>query len=174
LLASLLCEAGDLTPAFSPSDFRYTVELAPNTSITPVMVAIPADSNAAITIAQAANIFSDYEIDRTTVVSVVAEDGVNTADYSIVFYVSTAGLLHTTPVVCKIWTNPVSDIVTVKHNKPFTRIEVTSLSGKTLVVCETGHIESYRLNMSALAEGVYFVRIFNGNDFIGSVKLIKR
>ena len=94
-LSNLEADSGTLNPNFDPSEYTYTVIL-PSThgAQNLITVATPYDSNAIdVDIDDAPNVHSTDIANRTTTITVTAEDGVTTKSYYVIFEVSTSSIL---------------------------------------------------------------------------------
>ncbi len=76
---------------FDPATYSYVIELPYGTTETPTVTATENDPNAEVVISDATDITSETNADRTTTVTVTAEDGTTTQDYTILFNVAEAG-----------------------------------------------------------------------------------
>ena len=85
-LSDLLVE-GTTIDGFDPDVLSYFLELPPETQNTPEVTAVPSDENAQVEVDPATDIFSEDINDRTTTITVVAEDNYTTREYTIEFYV---------------------------------------------------------------------------------------
>jgi hypothetical protein len=83
-LASLDPGEGTLVPDFSSSTLTYSVELPSGTSTVPTASATTNDANAGLDIAHADNL-TGTESERTTTITVTAEDGTTQKIYKIVY-----------------------------------------------------------------------------------------
>jgi hypothetical protein len=80
------------------------------------------------------------------------------------------GLSENRSPVFRIYPNPASNIVTVKSNFSFSRIEVFSSLGQTVYnECYPGEKE-VQLNVSALPAGIYMVKVYSEKG-VGMVKV---
>jgi len=87
-LSSLTSSVSSLAPAFNTTVYYYTVLLPYGSTATPTVTATPTNAFAQVTIVPAANVASTDSLLRTTVVTVVAEDGTTTLVYKVQFNVS--------------------------------------------------------------------------------------
>nr|NQU92775.1 Omp28-related outer membrane protein [Bacteroidota bacterium] len=78
---------GELDPEFNSETLEYVVMLPETTTQAPDITATPTDINASVDIAEAINIFSANQEDRTAHITVTAENGVNQTVYKILFNV---------------------------------------------------------------------------------------
>lgn len=98
-LSALTVSQGTLSPSFASSTLSYAVLLPYGATITPTTTATLADSFATSTITNATNVTSATSSDRTTTIKVVAEDGIASTTYEIVFAVASAEAVTPPPVV---------------------------------------------------------------------------
>lgn len=84
-LSSLTTLIGSFSPTFSSGVYSYTVTVSYSTTFTPNVFAATTDQYATYTITNASDISSSNIADRTTTITVTAEDGVTTITYIIVF-----------------------------------------------------------------------------------------
>ena len=164
----------DLAPVFSPDVFEYTVELAAGTFTPPEVTAIAADSNATVSVESAADILSGLESERTTTVTVVAEDGITTIRYKILFNVSTTGIPGEAGRAFNLWPNPAIDLISISHERAFDRLEITSLSGKIVMFKTYGPLKNLDLDISGLEKGIYLIRIYDQKELVGIGKMVKK
>ena len=87
-LNTLTSSLGTLAPVFSASVHYYVVTLPYGTTATPTVLATTTNAFATITIVPATNVASTDSLARTTVVTVVAEDGTTTLVYKVQFNIS--------------------------------------------------------------------------------------
>lgn len=104
LLSDLSTSQGSLDPAFDPNTFVYSVVLTYGTTATPETSATPANF-ASISVVDAVDVTSATSSNRTTTITVTAEDQISTSIYSIEFNVSTD---TTAPVITILGDNPAS------------------------------------------------------------------
>lgn len=84
-LSNLTSSVTPLSPAFSSSVYFYTVVLPFGATTTPTVTATTTDPYANATIVPATDVTSSDSLLRTTVVTVVAEDGTTTLVYKVQF-----------------------------------------------------------------------------------------
>jgi len=75
---------------FSETTYNYSIELPYNSTQTPIITVKKSDINAHAVVTNAKDVTSETEADRTTTVTVTAEDGSTTQKYTILFNVSDA------------------------------------------------------------------------------------
>jgi photosystem II stability/assembly factor-like uncharacterized protein len=78
---------GQTIEGFDPVILEYFLDLPPSTSVTPEITAVPTHENAQVVIVPATDIFSDDAAERTTTITVTAEDMFTTMEYAVQFYV---------------------------------------------------------------------------------------
>ncbi len=173
-LSGISCSAGELFPGFSDDVLAYKVMLPEGGGI-PEITAIPADSNAVVIIVPAADLQSENEADRTTTITVVAEDGSTTLTYSILFDLNTGlGLTSAIQGAIRSWPNPGTNNIRISGSSPFNRITITDLSGKTVMVTEVDNTTSAGMDIGTLRAGSYILRTWQKNNLTGTLKIIKR
>ena len=96
-LSALAVSQGTLSPSFSSETLTYNVLLPYGSTITPVTTSTTSDPNATSTKVNASNVASATTSDRTTTVTVRAENGENTTTYSVIFTVASSQAI--TPVI---------------------------------------------------------------------------
>jgi len=87
-LSAITVSQGNLSPAFSASVMYYTVQLPFGTTTVPTVTATTTHPFAVATVTPATDITSTDSLDRTTVISIVAEDGTTTETYKVQFNVA--------------------------------------------------------------------------------------
>ncbi|MGI6413065.1 MAG: cadherin-like beta sandwich domain-containing protein [Syntrophomonadaceae bacterium] len=86
-LATLAVSPGTLTPEFNPATTTYTVELPYGTTDVPDVTATAADTAATVDIQKATNL-TGTEAERTTTVTVTAQDKTTKKEYKVIFSVA--------------------------------------------------------------------------------------
>lgn len=89
-LSNLTVATGTLNPAFASGTYAYTVALPFGSTVTPVVTPTENDPNANAVVTDATDITSATEADRTTTITVTAEDGTTELVYTVVFNVTPA------------------------------------------------------------------------------------
>lgn len=84
-LSTLSTLIGSFSPTFSSGVYSYTVTVSYSTTLTPTVFAVTTNQYATFTITNAPNISSSNIADRTTTITITAEDGVTILTYIIVF-----------------------------------------------------------------------------------------
>ncbi len=87
-MSSLTSDLGTLVPVFAAGTFAYTVVIPYGTINTPVVTATETDPNANAVVTDATDVSSAIDADRTTTITVTAEDGSTTEVYTILFNVA--------------------------------------------------------------------------------------
>lgn len=121
---------GSLTPAFSPSVFNYTVELPGGTSNVPSVSASLSDYCASYTIQNATNL-TGTQAQRTTTVTVTAEDGTTENEYTIEFILVSTPDATLSNLTTSIGTlTPAFDPETFDYsvNLPFGTVQIPTVS----------------------------------------------
>ncbi len=72
----------------------------------------------------------------------------------------------TTNDMISIYPNPSSDFLNIESqiNIPISKIEIYNLLGEKVLSYENNHSENFKLNISELQNGTYFVRVFLNNE----------
>lgn len=73
----------------------------------------------------------------------------------------------------KVYPNPTNGMVTVELNENATNINVYDIYGK-LVNAQNATMGVNTINLSNVATGVYFLRIFNENTLVGTSKIVRQ
>ena len=173
-LTSLTCDAGILSPDFTSDVLGYLAELLPGETVAPVIAAVPEDTNASVFIQKAADILSSGDLDRTSIITVVAEDKVTTLTYMILFNVSTESTAQIRQNNFTIWPNPSGDRIRIRGGGTFDRVEISDLSGKLKMVNTVVDVGDTDLDISGLENGIYIIRLFNRGKVTGTGKLMKK
>ncbi|MDD3876978.1 MAG: T9SS type A sorting domain-containing protein [Bacteroidales bacterium] len=84
-LSALTSSVGTLSPTFSAATYYYTVQLPYGTTTTPTVTATTTFPYAVATVTPATDVNSTDSLLRTTLVTVVAEDGITTLIYKVQF-----------------------------------------------------------------------------------------
>lgn len=71
----------------------------------------------------------------------------------------------------KLFPNPVTEILSVKTKERITKVEILSLTGK-IIISETDF--NYKINVSELNSGVYFIKLYNSTNKQSISKFIKK
>lgn len=91
----------------------------------------------------------------------------NNLDYSIA--ISDCEFALGSKVSIAMYPNPVSDVLHLDSNKKISKIEIFSISGLLVMNDNT---ESTSINLNLLQAGVYFIKVYSGNDIV-NMKFIK-
>jgi uncharacterized protein YjdB len=73
----------------------------------------------------------------------------------------------------RIYPNPVSDELYIQYEKPIDKIEVLDITGRHIIIDNVQSTNDHAIHVSGLLRGIYFVRIFSGNQII-TKKIIKQ
>lgn len=162
-LASLTPGAGTLDPAFSSDITTYDLEL-PGGSISVTFTAETTHANATVS--------GDGEFSNvpgTATLTVTAEDGTTTKDYTVNVTVSTVGVEGYKDNGFGIYPNPASGVFTLK-GAPGVRITVLNAVG-SMVSEFTMTEDSRTISTEKYKQGIYFVRM-DSKDHVTVKKLI--
>ncbi|WP_407556674.1 T9SS type A sorting domain-containing protein [Winogradskyella sp. 4-2091] len=69
----------------------------------------------------------------------------------------------------KLYPNPAYDILIIESNKTIKALEIYSVTGKRLTVMQNTN----RIDVSALHNGMYFIKIYSEDESIASLKFLK-
>ena len=173
-LSLLQCDPGMLSPLFSPDIYNYQMELPTGYAESPLIEAVPADSNAMVALEPAQDLYSEIDAERTAVISVTAEDGLTIEKYTILFHVSTTGITSSKINAIRVWPNPASDNITIETTTVFDRLEIFSRDGKLLSVVNTAGTDHVDLSTSGLDPGLYIFRFFDHGKLTGTARIVKK
>jgi hypothetical protein len=109
----------------------------------------------------------DYTVNHTWKVTAVCSDGSESEAVKAVKLpcIPAGGIDENTITSCSIVPNPATNNITVTASTPFNTIEVISFLGQT-VITQPNNGNTVELDISNLTNGIYFVRITNGNGAI--------
>ena len=161
-----------LSPAFSSDVNAYTCTLDNGTTTTPSITATPADANATVSVEDAADVTSSNVAERTSTITVTAEDGVTQEVYTVEFSVSTDGIEGNISASMSVFPNPVADNLNLRSDRMIANVRIFNNLGREMKVQK---VNSYNcmINMKDMDQGVYFVQIFMKNGETGIVKVIR-
>ncbi len=85
---------------------------------------------------------------------------------------------NTSRVIVTVFPNPVIDIVNVLFDKPKGEpiVETFNVNGQRMSPPSNGHGDGsggVDIDMSALAPGIYIIKVYNGNEVLHVQKIIK-
>lgn len=149
----------DGTPVdnFDAATIAYTVTLAEGTTTVPAVTATATEENALVTITQAASV-TGTETERTSTIEVVSHNQVSTTTYTIVFEVSTSVDKSLANRV-RIYPVPVQHELTIENIPAFKSIEIMDMAGSRVLLTKTEGQPVYRIDVSFLPKGIYFLRL---------------
>ncbi|MEI6750187.1 MAG: fibronectin type III domain-containing protein [Bacteroidota bacterium] len=175
-LLNLNISQGALNPAFSSTQYNYAVLLADTAVVPPGISVTLADPNATVQLTQASNL-SGSVAERTATALVVAEDGITSHTYSVIFYQDHSGVQEISAgKAAVIYPNPAGKEVHIDFfdKNSTAKVEVYNAYGckiKSLTVT-TGN--TCNLDISSYSTGIYYVYItmnkFRENYKISVVK----
>ncbi|HYW97349.1 MAG TPA: T9SS type A sorting domain-containing protein [Bacteroidales bacterium] len=160
-----------LDPAFSSDVTAYTVVLDPGTTATPSITATTSDANATVSVADAADVTSDTPADRTSTITVTAEDGITEVVYTVEFSVSTDGIEGIYGQM-QVYPNPVVDNLNLRSERMISNVKIFNNLGKEVKVMKVNQYNC-TIDMAAMNHGVYFVQIFMNDGQSGMVKVVR-
>lgn len=165
----------DNTPlsGFVDTVYHYQIQLPAGTTLVPVVSAEPRDTNATLMILQASNLNGTLA-ERTATIKITAEDGFAQREYTIVFsLLSGLNDQEQTPSV-ECYPVPASSRVVIEfpavpHNTSF---ELAGLNGNVVLAGTLEDKVNY-INLGSIANGPYFIRIYENGVYLLTRKLIK-
>ena len=134
----------------------YQILLPVGTSVIPEVTYTLADEKASAQVTNATNLFGT-EAERTSKVTVTAEDGVTIKTYSIVFTVDNTGIGNNGFVKLNIYPVPAGDELTVSGLANVKRLEILDITGKVIQNVDVTD-DVIILHLSNLRKGMYFLR----------------
>ena len=156
---------GGLLTGFDSGTFDYEKELDAGTTVTPTVTATPTYDQAQVDIDPAADVTSDTEADRTTTITVTAEDGVTELVYTILFNVASTGI-NDLKEGFKIYPNPSTGLFTLEMNNASNgkySVEVFDVIGK--LIYKSKVTESItNINLTHMNAGLYYLSVNNGEE----------
>ncbi len=169
-LSSLKLSEGTLDIPFDSTKFVYNVKNLPKI---PEIFFTSSDKNAKVSIENATNILSEKESDRTATIKVVAEDGITTQIYKLIFVQL---ILSTEPsdITLQIYPNPSTDKVIIKTNlMPPYDLRLNNISGQEIIKVLAIQTKEYELSLQGFAKGVYILEFSNGTK-VFRTKVVKQ
>lgn len=158
-LSDLTSSLGALNPTFASGTFAYIVSLPFGTTATPTLTPTVNDATANANVVDATDVTSAIATDRTSTVTVTAEDG-TLQDYTVEFNVaSSVNDIFANSI--SIYPNPSTGLFNVNVTENF-NIELIDIAGKVL---QTKNVNS-NTTISILDAGVYFIRFSNENGSV--------
>ncbi|MCA1741540.1 MAG: T9SS type A sorting domain-containing protein, partial [Bacteroidales bacterium] len=162
---------GATVDGFDGATLAYTVTLESGATAVPAVTATPAEENGSVTITPAANV-TGTEAERTTTVEVVSHDKTSTTVYTIVFEVATSVDASLADRV-NIYPVPVQFELTIENISAFKSIEIMDMAGSRVISTNTEGQPEYRIDVSPLPSGIYFLRLRTETEVI-TRKFIKK
>lgn len=162
-LSDLLVD-GTSVDNFDAATLAYTVTLVSGTATVPTVTATATEENAQVTITQAVNV-TGTETERTSTIVVVSHNQASTTTYTIVFEVSTS-VDKSQASRIRIYPVPVQQELTIENISAFKSIEIMDMAGSRVLLAKTEGRPDYRINVSFLPEGIYFLRLRTENGVI--------
>ncbi len=172
-LSDLSVDVGTLSPDFDAATTEYTVTVPSGTSETPTVTPTLADENASYAIDDATDIQSETEADRTTTITVTAEDEETEKVYTVVFD-GVVGMKEFAAGEFNVYPNPVNDEIKLINNNRFDRISIYSITGQQVMNFTNISSGKVSLNVSKLQSGAYIVKFYNANEELGNTKMLKK
>jgi hypothetical protein len=148
---------GTTVDGFDAATLAYTVTLESGASAVPAVTATPAEENGSVTITPATNV-TGTETERTTTIEVVSHDQTSTTVYTIVFEVATSVDASLADKV-NIYPVPVQFELTIENISAFKSLEIMDMAGSRVISTNTEGQPEYRIDVSPLPAGIYFLRL---------------
>nr|MDA3891619.1 T9SS type A sorting domain-containing protein [Salinivirgaceae bacterium] len=175
-LSALNCDGGILVPEFNSEVLVYTVELTQGTTLTPVVTALATDINATVSVIDALDVTSSITSERTTTITVTAEDGITEKIYTLVFGVAT-GINRIENTSFTVYPNPSNGLFNIElGNTSFSNFNITILNSSGKVVYDKSILDRINYNgeidVRNYPQGSYFILISNKNGGIVKTHII--
>ena len=176
-LSSLSVSEGTLSPEFSPDVFEYydTLYGSCNEKVATPTIAYKATSDYAYSKLTAAfDICGSTANRRTSLINIIADDGVTKNTYKVIFTVvepNTINTLQTKDLL--MYPNPSQNIVYIEHIRPISEVTVYNLMGQGVGMFATTNSKNYVLDLSELRSGMYYIRVTDEESNIYVQKVIK-
>jgi hypothetical protein len=161
-LSFLATNVGSLNPTFVSSITNYTVLLDFGSTGSATIAGATTNAGATILSNQSATDVTGASPANTATIVVLAQDGVTSLTYTIVYSVSTSiNEIKTNDV--NIFPNPSNGIISVSsENNAIHKIEIANTLGE--IIYSNAVIESTQtIDLSNQAKGIYFVRVSSQN-----------
>jgi hypothetical protein len=148
--------------------YEYDYELPEGYTGRPLINVVTEDPNATSTI-----VFSDTPLPLIATITITAEDGEHSSDYTIYFN-KLSIITYSDDVKINVYPNPASDILHFEINElgEASRLEIYSIEGKKVGshILQTGNNP---LDVTHLQKGIYIYKIFSSQTMLGAGKFIK-
>jgi hypothetical protein len=160
-LINLETSEGVLNPVFSSTQYNYTV-LLPDTAVIPPTISVTlSDPNATVHVTQASNL-SGSVAERTATAVVVAEDGITSNTYSVIFSKNQSGLHEISAgKAAVIYPNPANKVVHIdffdKNNTA--KVEVYNAYGCNIKSLSVNTGNTFNMDISSFNTGIYYFYI---------------
>ncbi len=165
-LSDLSVDVGTLSPDFDAATTEYTVTVPSGTSETPTVTPTLADENASYAIDDATDIQSETEADRTTTITVTAEDEETEKVYTVVFD-GVVGMKEIENQNITLYPNPVANVmhIELKNQMHINQVKINDITGKN-VFTKTLNVNKHKIELPLpdLDKGVYMLQVFDGKS----------
>ena len=148
---------------FSSDKESYKVVLPAATTKIPAVTATSTDVNAKVDVKAAENL-AGTAAERTTTVTVTAEDGKTTKAYKVEFEVKTSSLPSFTLSEVKIYPSVVNDYLFIENASSVDNIQIVNLTGVTVLSRSEKGEEKISMDMSKIQTGVYILKLTAGKE----------
>jgi len=170
-LSSLTVDPGTLVPVFAPKTKYYTVELPAGTTATPTTTAVAADVNSTVVIADAADVTSTVYADKTTIVTVTAQDWRVKRTYEITFNVIT-GVPELNAGDFMLYPNPADDVLYLTNAANLEVMTITNLLGQKVRTIQLSSADRHEIDITNLENGVYIINISDIDNNIYTRRIV--
>ena len=85
--------------------------------------------------------------------------------------IATSGIENNIETEFSVFPIPTNNFITVKSNVNINSYEIFDITGKIVIKSEGLEVVN-KIDVSNLVNGVYFISIYNGNEFLGNKKMI--
>ncbi|MBN2350300.1 MAG: cadherin-like beta sandwich domain-containing protein [Bacteroidales bacterium] len=157
-LSGLVTTVGTLDPVFNPETVTYDLEL-PDGTTSVTLTATPNDDNATVS--------GDGEITvipGTAVITVTAEDGTTTRDYTVNITIATA-ISNNKEEFFSMYPNPAGDYLKLTLRNKVSGIKLYSITGEKISeFIPEGKI--FTINTHGLQSGIYFIEVKDGENSV--------
>lgn len=154
-LSNLLID-GTTVSGFNPGSLVYNIELAYGTVVVPTITATSNDPNADIIITNAAS------LPGSTIVKVIAEDGVTEVDYIINFTIATNTSDDISRSEINIYPNPSSGMFNIELERDSSddiNIEIFDVVGKIVFNKRFNYSEKIKVDATTVPQGLYLLKV---------------
>jgi hypothetical protein len=142
---------------FDPAQLTYYVELPNGTTTVPAVTVVTNNDSAVVTVTDATDL-AGTEAERTSSARILAEDGVTSKTYDVVFSLA-VGISDQNAKTFGIYPIPADRFLQVRSLESLSEMRIISITGSTVLIKELHGEKSTQLDVSELESGVYFLKI---------------